>query len=122
MMIKRGLCVAVLMLLGSVVSAQDVVLFNGGVGAEERATAPATGTRLVFFVETGNFLSGVQVVVKNDSGTEVVNTVTKGPWLILNLPNGRYRVSATLGENNAQGGYIDVDGSNKEFAYMFKAQ
>ena len=121
-MIRRGLFVAVLMLLCSAVTAQDVVVFNGGVGADERASAPATGTRLVFFVDTGNFLAGVQVVVKNDSGTEVVNTVTKGPWLILNLPNGRYRVIATRNANDVQGGYIDVDGSNKEFAYMFKAQ
>lgn len=121
-MFKRGLFVAVLMLLCGATLAQEVVVFNGGVGTDERASAPANGTKLVFFVETGNFLSGVQVVVKNASGTEVVNTVTKGPWLILNLPNGRYNVRATLGTSQAQGGAIEVDGSNQEFAYMFKEQ
>jgi hypothetical protein len=108
------------MLLCSVSAAQGVVVWSGGVGTDERESAPTTGTKLVFFVESGSFLSGVQVLIKNANGAEVVNTVSTGPWLILNLPSGRYQVTATRSEGNAQGGYIDVDGSNQEFAYMFR--
>ncbi len=88
-MSKHGFVAAMLLLLCGAVTAQDMVIFNGGVGANERASAPTT--------------------------------VTKGPWLILNLPSGRYHVRATRDGGNAQGGSIVVDGSNQEFAYMFRS-
>lgn len=117
---KQVLFAAVLLLASSLAPAQETILFNGGVTSDERAEAPVTGTKLVFFVEAGNFLAGVQVVVKDSSGQEVVNVRTSGPWLILNLPNGRYTVRAAVGDSNAQGGYIEVDGSAREYAYMFR--
>ena len=101
-------------------AAQDVVIWNGGISQEDRESAPTDGTRLVFFVEGGSFLSDVQVVVKDGSGGTIVDTVTKGPWLILKLQPGRYSVLAKRDDGAAQGGYITVDGSNREYAYMFK--
>jgi hypothetical protein len=122
-MLKHTLAIAMLFTFTMPALAQDEVLvWSGGVGVEERDSAPKEGTKLVFFVESGNFLSGVKVSVKDSGGREVVNAVSKGPWMILNLPAGRYHVRASVGEQ-AQGGTIDVvDGGKKEFAYMFKAQ
>lgn len=116
--------VAVITLLALALPAyaqNDIVVWSGGIGSEEREAAPASGTKLVFFVETGNFLANVQVVVKDASGKELVNETSKGPWMILNLAPGRYSVRATLGAQ-AQGGTIEVSGDSQEFAYMFKAQ
>lgn len=101
------------------VSAQEPVLFNGGISSEERASAPTTGTKLVFSVRAGIFLSNVSVVVKNADGQEVVNTVTKGPWLILNLPAGRYRLTASIDSGETQGQMVDFDGASKEVGFMF---
>jgi hypothetical protein len=109
------------LLLSATASAQNYIVFNGGISQEERATAPNTGTRLVFFVRAGNFLANVSVSVKDSAGQELVNTVTTGPWLILNLPNGRYSVNATIPSGEAQGLSIEVDGSNKEFGFMFSS-
>lgn len=72
-------------------------------------------------IDGGNFLSNVQVSVKDASGREIVNAVSTGPWMILNLAPGTYRVRARAGEQ-AQGGTIEVTGKNQEFGYMFKAQ
>lgn len=120
-MLKHALAIAALLTLTTSAIAQDsAVIWTGGIGTEERAAAPKDGTKLVFFVETGNFLSNVQVVVKDANGREVVNAVSKGPWMILKLEPGRYSVRATVGDQ-AQGGAITVSG-NQEFAYMFKAQ
>lgn len=105
--------------MNSAVLAQERVLFNGGISREERANAPATGTKLVFFVRAGNFLSDVNVIVKNEAGQEMVNTVTRGPWLILDLPAGRYQVNASLDSGEMQSLMIDVDGTPKEIGFMF---
>lgn len=122
-MYKHLIVIATLLSATAPALAQDdAVVWNGGVSIEERDTAPKEGTKLVFFVETGSFLSNVQVVVKDAAGHEVVHTVSKGPWMILNLKPGQYTVHASVGEQ-AQGGRIEVaEGANREFAYMFKAQ
>ena len=121
-MLKQTLAIAVLLTLNVPAIAQDsAVVWTGGIGTEDRATAPKEGTKLVFFVESGSFLSNVQVSVKDSSGREVVNAVSTGPWMILKLEPGRYSVRATV-DGQAQGGQIDVTGGSQEFAYMFKAQ
>ena len=108
-----------LLLVPGISTAQDYILWNGGIGLDEREQAPSNGTRLVFFADSGSFLAGIKVQLKNMTGTELVNTTTNGPWLILDLPAGQYQVRAVLNDDNAQGGLINVDGSSQEFAYMF---
>ncbi|HEY0963030.1 MAG TPA: hypothetical protein VGE69_11810 [Pseudomonadales bacterium] len=99
----------------------EALVWTGGIGIDERAAAPAEGTKLVFFIEAGNFLADVQVNVKDESGRDIVDAVSKGPWMILKLAPGRYSVQATVA-GETQGGTIDVTGNNQEFAYMFKAR
>ena len=106
----------------SLASAQDYILFNGGIGLEERAQAPTTGVRLVFFEKSGDFRTNVDVTIKNQAGEAIIHTVTQGPWLILDLPPGSYQVHAQLDADNAQGGVITVDGTAQEFAYMFQVE
>jgi hypothetical protein len=99
----------------------DYVVWSGGVGAEERDAAPANGTRLVFIDSSGDFLSNVVVTVREPGGREIVNTTSTGPWLVLNLPQGRYIVRAERSPGIAQGGYVEADGTAKEYVYMFPA-
>ena len=112
-----------LLLLGSLFAldaqAQNYVVYNGGVGVDERADAPSSGTKLVFFVKGGSYLANVKVTVKDQGGNTVVDTVTKGPWLILDLPEGKYRVRAEV-DGQAQGGMLEVTGKSQKVGYMFK--
>lgn len=98
--------------------AQSPVLWSGGIGEEERATAPAEGTKLVFFAEGGRFVANVKVQVSDAGGKLLVDTVVDGPWLILRLPAGRYRVQAETG-GSRQGGIIEVGEGSREFAFKF---
>ena len=99
--------------------AADRIIYNGGVTVEERAEAPSEGTRLVFFVSSGNFLANIAVSVTDAAGNEVVNTTTEGPWLILDLDPGQYRVVATRSTGQIQSIAIDVGDASQEFGLSF---
>jgi hypothetical protein len=60
--------------------------------------------------------------VEDDSGNQLVNTVTDGPWLILDLPEGQYDVQASIGEDQVQSGMITVDSRSEKFGYMFSEE
>lgn len=98
--------------------AQDLVLYNGGVGIGEREEAPKDGVKLEFFAENGAFVAMVDVTVKDSAGEVLVDTVTDGPWLILDLPQGQYTVHAEL-EDDAESTFIDVNTGNEKFGYEF---
>lgn len=85
----------------------------------ERESAPSEGTRLEFFAQSGSYLSDVNVTVTNASGQEVVQTVTEGPWLILDLPDGNYQVRAEVEDRGAQGAQINVGGDQRTWGFMF---
>jgi type 1 fimbria pilin len=130
---KRVTIAAVLMMASAMTAAQtdgpyedpqapddEHVLFSGGISLEERAAAPDAGTRLEFFTASGAYLSDVHVVVEDSSGAELVDTVTEGPWLILDLPNGTYNVQASFEQDNRQSGMIEVgDTAQGQYGYMF---
>lgn len=102
--------------------AQNYVLWSGGITIDEREEAPTGGTKLVFFVQSGAFLSDVRVRVKDASGKELVNVTTEGPWLILALPPGRYQVLAELPNGESRSANIDVGTEPREFGFMFSEQ
>lgn len=130
-MSKRESYAAVLMLVSATAVAQDAVqattpegpvVFNGGISLEERASAPEEGTKLEFFLAGGPYLSDVHVVVADEQGNELVNTITRGPWLILDLPDGQYSVHASLNDQQVQSGMITVDSRSEVFGYMFSEE
>lgn len=104
------------------VAPEDPVVFNGGISLEERASAPQEGTKLEFFVASGAYLSDVNVRIEDQAGNEVVNTVTDGPWLILDLPEGEYNVYASFEDTGEQSGQITVDSRSQQFGYMFPSE
>lgn len=101
------------------IAPDDPVVFNGGITIEERASAPEEGTKLEFFAQGGPYVSDVHVRVADSAGNELVNTVTDGPWLILDLPDGEYNVFASLDDGSAQSGKIQVDSRAEAYGYMF---
>lgn len=71
---------------------------NGGVGMGERAEmeemAGDYSLKVVLATDEGSYISRVRIRVKEKSGQEVFEIVTNGPWLYVDLPEGRYTVSA----------------------------
>lgn len=72
---------------------------SGGVGETEdnafRKAASDYSLNLLFTTEQGRYMAGVKTVVKKKNGTEILSTVSDGPWLLAELPPGAYTVEAS---------------------------
>jgi hypothetical protein len=72
---------------------------SGGVSLNARdnlrAKAPEHNVKLVFALNTGNYVSDVQVKVADASGRTVIDDTSNGPWLMAKLPPGSYTATAT---------------------------
>jgi hypothetical protein len=72
----------------------------GGVGLNARAMLSSEAqsehnVKLVFSLNTGNYLADVAVKVKDAKGRTVIDGVSDGPWLYAKLPPGSYTATAT---------------------------
>lgn len=72
---------------------------SGGVGLGERKAlkkmAKDYDLKLVFAMHSGEYLSGVTVVINDPSGKRLFETVSNGPWLLADLPQGKYEITAS---------------------------
>ncbi len=75
---------------------------SGGIGSDESAAMKQAASRyaleLVFAKrQRGNddYLAYVPVVIRNAEGNVVLDTRSRGPYLLANLPGGTYTVTAT---------------------------
>lgn len=72
---------------------------SGGVSVNARdnlrAQVPPHNVKMVFSLNTGNYLSDVNVRVTDRSGKVVIEDVSNGPWLYAKLPAGNYTATAT---------------------------
>ncbi|MDP2247598.1 MAG: hypothetical protein Q8J65_05660 [Nitrosomonadales bacterium] len=88
----------------------EVTYVSGGIGIcesqEMRRIAKDYQLELEFVQKTAtaeSFLANIPVEVTDKKGSYVLDTVTKGPFLLAKLPNGRYTVTATFnGETKTQ--------------------
>lgn len=75
--------------------------FSAGVGQVEReATYPPFSLKLVFTAGGKPFVTGVSVVLRRSKGPALVTVSGEqvtGPWLFVDLPDGTYEMTATLG-------------------------
>src|SRR3990172_7256440 len=69
---------------------QGYAFMSGGIGIDERnqmmGKAHLYDLELSFADRSGEYLSDVQVVIKDERGHEIVNTTTNGPWFYIDLP------------------------------------
>ncbi|HWI15119.1 MAG TPA: carboxypeptidase-like regulatory domain-containing protein [Burkholderiales bacterium] len=77
----------------------DARVVSGGVGsgAREELAQQARGyeLKLVFTSEKGAYLADVPVQVTDAKGNVVVDAVSQGPWMFVDLSPGTYTVKAT---------------------------
>lgn len=80
----------------------DVTFVSGGVGIDEisqmRALQSDYNLSLLFSVSgTGEYLSDVNVVIKDSKNTICLETVAQGPMLFARLKPGRYSIQVDNG-------------------------
>lgn len=88
----------------------EISFVSGGIGRcealEMQRLARDYPLELVFVKKTPSYetyLASIPVVVTDSKGNFILDTVTKGPYLLASLPAGRYEVSANYnGEVKAQ--------------------
>src|SRR5262245_6863972 len=88
------------LLLAQAAAAADLArssIRSGGVGEEERQALERDGRynlKLIAARRDGAYLADVGVTILDQRGAEVLATRMEGPWLLAELPPGRYRVVA----------------------------
>jgi hypothetical protein len=78
---------------------QSTPYVTGGIGVDEadamREAASDYSLEMTFAAQTGQFVSGVDVAVKDRAGEVVLQTNDAAPILLADLPAGRYQIDAT---------------------------
>jgi len=96
-----ALTVMVVLMLAAPVRAADVPHVSGGVGTAERDELRAKereyNLKVVAAMKSGDYLSGVQVVIESATNERVLETTMAGPILMATLPPGSYTITATAG-------------------------
>lgn len=109
------------------VEAQGEVSFvSGGIGRcealEMQRIARDYPLELVFVKKTPDYetyLASIPVVVTDSRGSFILDTVTKGPYLLASLPAGRYEVSANYnGEVKVQ--RITVSKQHQRIVFVWR--
>ncbi len=81
-------------------TAGTVTYVSGGVGTESidrlKALAADFNLKLVFAMTSGEYVSGAKVAIADANGKTLLETTSEGPWFLAKLPNGNYRIVATL--------------------------
>ena len=79
---------------------------SGGVGETERdrmnAVAEDFNLKIITAKPSGEYLTGVTLLIRNQEGRPMVSTVAQGPILLAQLPPGRYTVMAINGSDVRQ--------------------
>jgi hypothetical protein len=87
------------------ITTQGDAYMTGGVGIEERdqmkKQANSYDLELSFADHAGDYLSDVRIVIDDEHSKEVVNTQS-GPWFYIELPAGKYDVTATFANRTEQ--------------------
>lgn len=75
---------------------------SGGIGEEQVAAMRQLASRYSLSVMVaargGEYLSDVDVTIASATGKNVFSVRTDGPYLLVRLPAGRYRVTAQSGQ------------------------
>jgi hypothetical protein len=99
----------------------NIPYVSGGFGLEERAKLRAMGRtdnmELSFALKNKDYLSGADVIIKDDQGKEILKAVSDGPLFFTKLPAGKYRIEATA-EGRTEEQVVQVPAKGQTQAYF----
>ena len=89
--------------------AGDVSYLTGGIGSSEaesmREVAKDYTLEIVFvqkLKQLEEFISDVKVQIQDTQKNTVLDVITEGPFLLVNLPNGKYVITAEFNSDTKQ--------------------
>ena len=102
---------------------QGEAFISGGIGAGERETLKNERTKYGLFVQTaakaGPFLADVDIRITDKAGNPVLATRLDGPWLLVNLKLGEYKVTANYGGKSIEKWTRIHPGDRHEMVFYF---
>src|SRR5262245_25394349 len=70
-----------------------ITYLSGGIGLDERETLSQVGQgydlKLGFAEKAGNYLSDVEVTIKDARNNTILEAISQGPWFFAKLPTGQ---------------------------------
>lgn len=98
---------------------------TGGIGSEEVATlqgqAAAYSLQLITAARGGAYLAGAHVRIVGPGNNVVLDTTIDGPWLLIDLPGGRYTVRARHSGDTVERGLTITTGKPQRVVLHFDA-
>ncbi len=86
----------------------DITFVSGGIGMDERqaldGVARDYNLKLVFAEKgSGAYMADVKLAIANAKGRTILESVSNGPWFLVKLMPGRYKITAeAMGQSLAQ--------------------
>jgi len=84
----------------------NITYVSGGIGDEERDEIRSRernfNLKLLFAERNGSYLGDVDVVLLNTKGDTVFDAKSVGPFLLMQLPGGRYVIKASMNGQTQQ--------------------
>jgi hypothetical protein len=79
---------------------RGIAFISGGVSQTEREILKERGKgytlKLIFSSKKGEYFSNVIVKVFDQKNRNILLTVSNGPWIFIDLPNGIYKIEASF--------------------------
>jgi len=99
--LRLAIAATALLTLAVMARAADVPHISGGIGSAERDELQAKereyNLKVITAKQSGDYLSGVQIVIESASKERMLETAMAGPILLARLPPGFYMIKATAG-------------------------
>ena len=114
-------CVALLIAvpaLPGAAAAQGYKSLSTGAGKNNRVPRREYSLKLVFAERQGPFLGGIDVVIYNQNGKKVVDAHSLGPWFLVNLPEGDYRVVGKWKKGRRAAAEVTVTAGRQKSVYL----
>jgi hypothetical protein len=103
-----------------------VTYVSGGVSDESldhlKSMSSEFNLKLVFALNSGAFMSDVNVAISDSKGNSLLNTKSHGPWLLAKLPAGNYQVVATSSSGVSMTRSASVGAGTKEVDFRWGSE
>jgi hypothetical protein len=105
-------------------SSQGWAFLDGGVGRSEIESMEAERGKYSLWLITaarlsGAYLADVDISITNDKGAKVFERRLEGPWLMIDLPLGRYEVQARVGQESLKRATTIHRGDHHQMVFHF---